>query len=722
VISDWSLPRFSALDALDVLKQSGKDLPFIIASGTIGEESAVVGMRAGAHDYVLKSNLKRLGVAIEREVRDHADRTARRAAEQALRESEARYRRIVETTSDGVVVTDVNATLTYVNDRAAAMLGYDAAELLGRPLVELVPAETCADMEAMFAQQEQGVAVHTERTFVRKEGRRICVHIDSAAIFDNAGRYEGRLAMLRDVTARRDADEALRVSEARLARLAESGLMGIIVANSSGAIVEANDTFLAMLGYARADVAAGALDWAKLTPPEWSTHYLIIGDELRLHGRSAPREKEYLRKDGTRVPVLVGVATLDPPYAISIAIDLSDRKRAERQLRETEDQLLQAQKMEAVGRLAGGVAHDFNNLLSVILTCSEFLLDEMKPHDPMREDAEEIQKAAQRAANLTRQLLLFSRQQVIEPKVLDLNVLLTEMHKLLERVLGEDVELQTRTARSLGRVMVDPTSIEQVVMNLVVNARDAMPKGGKLTIETGDVVLDDEFARTHIGVELGPHVMLAVSDNGVGMDKATVARIFEPFFTTKEMGKGTGLGLSTVFGIVKQSGGTVWVYSEPQHGTTFKVFLPRIDAPTDVIQSTLPPATLRGSETILLVEDEAQVRAVARGILVRRGYDVLEASNAGEALLLCERHPSVIHMLLTDVVMPQMSGPELAKRLARERPCMKVLCMSGYTDDSIVRHGVLEQHFAFLQKPITPDTLTRKVREVLDAPVETPTP
>jgi CheY-like chemotaxis protein len=364
--------------------------------------------------------------------------------------------------------------------------------------------------------------------------------------------------------------------------------------------------------------------------------------------------------------------------------------------------------------LAGGVAHDFNNVLSVILSYGDFILADLKPSDPLQTDVEEIRKAALRAAGLTRQLLMFSRQQVVEPRVLDLHEVLTGMDKMLQRILGEDVELVSLPPKSIGRVKADPSHIEQVILNLVVNARDAMPKGGKLTIETGNVVLDDSYALGHLPTKTGPYVMLAVTDTGTGMDRETQKRIFEPFFTTKAMGKGTGLGLSTVFGIVQQSGGNIWIYSEPGKGTTFKIYLPRVDQEVDIPRPPTAPATLRGTETILLVEDEEQVRVIALNILRRQGYQVISAQNAGEALLICERHPGAIDLLLTDVVMPQMSGPELAKRLGQTRPDMRVLCMSGYTDDSIVRHGVLETGVAFVQKPITPALLSRKVREVLD--------
>jgi PAS domain S-box-containing protein len=425
------------------------------------------------------------------------------------------------------------------------------------------------------------------------------------------------------------------------------------------------------------------------------------------------------RKDGGLVAVSVSVAPiLDDSGSVvgasKTARDLTAQHRADEALRRTEEQLRQAQKMEAVGRFAGGIAHDFNNVLSVILSYSEMLLGDLKPSDPTSTDIQEIRKAAQRAADLTRQLLMFSRQQIIAPRVLDLNEVLAGLDKMLRRILGEDVDLVFVPAPALGRILADPSNVEQIIMNLVVNARDAMPVGGKLTIETNNVELDEAYASEHLGTAPGPHVMLAVTDTGSGMDAATQARIFEPFFTTKEAGKGTGLGLSTVFGIVQQSSGSVWVYSEPDKGTTFKVYFPRNEVAVDLEVPAPAPLTLRGSETILLVEDQEQVRIVAHSILKRNGYRVIVAQNAGEALLVCERHPGRIQLLLTDVVMPQMSGPELARRLGSTRPDMKVLCMSGYTDDSIVRHGVLDSGFAFLQKPFTPESLTRKVREVLD--------
>jgi two-component system cell cycle sensor histidine kinase/response regulator CckA len=395
--------------------------------------------------------------------------------------------------------------------------------------------------------------------------------------------------------------------------------------------------------------------------------------------------------------------------------ELAERQRAEAALRKTEEQLRQAQKMEAIGRLAGSVAHDFNNLLSVILSYSSLMLGEIKAVDPLRADLESIKKSGEKAAELTRQLLAFSRQQVMAPRVVDLNEVVVDSERMLRRLLGEDIELIVHPSRSLSRVKVDPGQVDQVILNLAINARDAMPSGGKLTIEMRDVVLDESYTTEHFEATVGPHVMLAVSDTGIGMDKQTQARIFEPFFTTKELGKGTGLGLSTVFGIVKQSGGNIWVYSEPGGGTTFKVYLPVVEGGEVEALEVLPPTTLHGTETILLVEDQDDVRRVAHAILRKFGYHVIEARNAGEALLSCERHPRTIHLLLTDVVMPQMSGRELAERLIPLRPEMKVLYMSGYTDNAIVHHGILDSGIAYLQKPILPDALARRVREVLDA-------
>ena len=393
---------------------------------------------------------------------------------------------------------------------------------------------------------------------------------------------------------------------------------------------------------------------------------------------------------------------------IILSIDVTEGLKLEQQLRH-------AQKMEAIGRLAGSVAHDFNNLLTVILSHSELMLDELSEVDPMRREVEPVRWAGRRAAELTRQLLAFSRHQVQEPALIDLNDTLEVSERMLRRLLGADIELVVDYGREVPKVIADPGQIDQVVMNLAINARDAMPEGGKLTIETRAIEVDGEYIAEHFGAEPGRYALLAVSDTGVGMDGETQARIFEPYFTTKEPGKGTGLGLSTVFGIVRQSGGMIWVYSEPGAGTTFKIYLPQArGAATGPLTRRPVPTRLEGTETILVTEDQAQVREVAATILRRFGYHVLLAANAGEALLISEQHPRPIHLLLTDIIMPRMRGPELAERLKAMRPGLRVLYMSGYTDTSVIQHALIDPDVAFVQKPIVPQRLGERVRAVLD--------
>jgi signal transduction histidine kinase/CheY-like chemotaxis protein/HAMP domain-containing protein len=393
-----------------------------------------------------------------------------------------------------------------------------------------------------------------------------------------------------------------------------------------------------------------------------------------------------------------------------------ERTDALEALYNTEKQLLQSQKLEAVGRLAGGISHDFNNLLTVILGYSDIIRRNLQEAHPLRRNVEEIVRASERAASLTRQLLAFSRKQVMQPKVFDLNTVITDLEKMLRRMIGEDVELRVTLESELGNIKADPVQLEQVIMNLAVNARDAMPKGGKLSIETSNVYLDESYAREHVAVVPGDYVMLAISDTGCGMGEETRQHIFEPFFTTKEQGKGTGLGLSMVYGIVRQSGGNIWVYSEEGRGTTFKIYFPRVTANAEEYKRTSQALDVPGgSETILLVEDAAMVRQLARQVLESAGYRVLEAANAEAAIDLCERiNGDKIDLLLTDVVMPGMSGNEMSRILLEKQPEMPVLYMSGYTDDAIVQHGVLEPGISFLQKPFTPGALALKVREVLD--------
>jgi PAS domain S-box-containing protein len=584
VLSDYSMPGFDAPEALRILRERDLDLPFIIISGTIGEETAVTALQSGADDFLIKGKLGRLGTAIERSRREHAVRVARRAAEQALRESEERYRRIIETTNEGVWLLDQAGRTSFVNQRLSGLLGHSPAELLGQPLLDFVHEASKASVREGITAQQPGALSQMESRLVCADGKELWVLLDATPLLEPAG--------------------------------------------SAGTLV--------------------------------------------------------------------------------MVTDISVRKRLEEQLR-------QSQKMEAVGNLAGGVAHDFNNLLSVILGYAELVIAELKPGDPIKADLEELNLAALRARDLTKQLLAFSRRQVLEPRTLDLNQVLRGMETMLRRLVREDIELAFLTAPTLGRVFADSGQVEQIVMNLLVNARDAIDGTGNITIETRNSELDAEYAATHHGVAAGQYVMLAVSDTGSGMDAATQERIFEPFFTTKSQDGGTGLGLSTVFGIVKQSDGHIWVYSEPGKGTTFRIYLPRTEGTVQDLARAESPFTLRGTETILIVEDQEQVRTLMRVVLRRHGYNVLEAPNGGEALMICEKFPATIHLLLTDVVMPRISGRELAERLTPLRPEMGVIYVSGYTENTIVHHGVLDAGVAFLQKPITPEALSRKVRQFLDA-------
>ncbi len=708
VISDWAVPGFSALEALAIVRATANDVPFIIVSGTIGEELAVEAMRAGAHDYVLKDKLARLAPAIEREIRESRLRADHRR-------QEARFRALIEKSAEAVLLTGRDAAIGYASPAASSIFGRSTEELVGKRTLDFVHPEDRERVVSMMASvrgPDHVVGTTVEFRLVRPDGAVRCVAATGTNLLDDPS-VGAVVANMRDVTDTLRAAEELRAAQARFSRLSESGVIGIITADVHGKILDANDAYANMIGYPREALVSGEVGWASLIPPDLYEVTARASAELVERGVVASFESAAIHKNGTRVPMLVGLAMLEYPVTIAFAVDLSEKKRAEQELRKTEEQLRQAQKMEAIGRLAGGIAHDFNNVLSVVLSYAEMLLADLTPDDLRHGDVQEIFRAGQRAADLTRQLLMFSRQEVVEPKVLDLNELMASVDKMLQRLLGEDVELVTCAGVQLGKIRADPSSIEQVVMNLVVNARDAMPTGGKLTIETTNVVLDDDYVRTHVGTHPGPHVLLAVTDTGIGMDAATKARIFEPFFTTKPKEKGTGLGLSTVFGIVHQAGGSIWVYSEPGMGTTFKVYLPCIEGTIATSRSRVA-APAGGTETILLVEDESQVRVVARGILRRQGYTVIEAARANEAIKLCEQHAGEIHLLLTDVVMPQMGGPALATHLQQLRPTMKVLCMSGYTDDSVVRHGILSSDIAFLQKPFTTESLARKVREVLD--------
>jgi two-component system, cell cycle sensor histidine kinase and response regulator CckA len=635
------------------------------------------------------------------------DVTDRQRAEQALRTSEMRYRRLFEAAKDGILILDPDSgRIVDVNPFMSELTGYARDEFLAKELWEIGLFRDVTASKIAFAElQSRQFVRHEDLPLATRAGGKVDVEFVS-----NVYLVDGKKVIqcnIRDITARKRAE----TEHARLAMAIEQAEEAVVITDARGVIEYVNPAFETGTGYPRAAVLgrtpavlkSGVQD-AEFYEELWAT--ISAGKTWRGRMVNLKRDGTLYSEDATISPVrnLAGVIT----SYVGVNRDVTERLALDAQL-------LQAQKMEAVGRLAGGVAHDFNNVLSVILSYAELVASDLPPDSPSRADLEEIRLAGQRAVGLTRQLLAFSRQQVLELKVLDLSDSLRGMEKMIARLIGADVTLTILAASGLWNVKADPGQFEQILMNLAVNARDAMPRGGQLTIETKNLEVDDEYARAHGGMKAGDYVVTAVSDTGNGMDAATQARIFEPFFTTKEIGKGTGLGLATVFGIVQQSGGHTWVFSAPGMGTTFKVYLPRCSGLADQATVTRTEPAERGSETVLLVEDEEQVRHVTRDILRRQGYVVLEASNGGEAMLICEQHGARIQLLLTDVVLPRMSGRQLAERLATMRPHMRVLFMSGYTDDAILLRGILDSGLAFLQKPLTPTSLSRRVRDVLDA-------
>ena len=589
VLADYTVPGFGGMAALEILRHEAPAIPLIIVTGSLNEETAAECIKAGAADYVLKTNLVRLPSAVRGALAFAQSEADKQAAESALRTSERRFRALVEASWDAVALFAADGSILYGSPATTRLLGYDLAEFVGRNAFEFIHPD-----------DQQGV----------------------------------------------------------VARLTE------------------------VMAQSRAQVSVAA----RVRHKNGSWRYLE------------------------------GVFTnlLDDPSVGAIVNNYRDVTER----RNLEEQVILAQKLEAVGRLAGGVAHDFNNILTAIGGYTDLLLADLPENDRRRHDVEEIYQAAQRAAGLTQQLLAFSRRQVMQPKVVDLNALVTEIEKMLRRLIGEDILFATVLHPRVGNVRADPGKLEQVIVNLAVNARDAMLDGGRLTIETRNVELDDSYVADHPSVAPGPYVLLAVTDTGVGMDEETKGHIFEPFFTTKARGKGTGLGLATVYGIVNQTGGHIWPYSEPGRGTTMRVYLPRVDVPADPIErrGEAAPEVLRGDETILLVEDEEPVRSVTRQLLERNGYTVFEAADGPAALALvgAENGGVQFDLLLTDVIMPGMSGRQLADQLTSQRPDLLVLFMSGYTDDAVVRHGMLEPGLAYLEKPYRPAALLRKMRHLLD--------
>jgi len=643
------------------------------------------------------------------------DQTEERAAQRALKESEERYRTLVEEGFDGIFIQK-GSKITFANRPLSEMLGYNRGELEGKDhwLVYHPDYQKFTRERANARMRGEAVPSQYQVKLQRKDGSSFDGEVLARRIM--FGDDPGIQVWVRDITERKCAEEERRKSEEFQRAIVACSPVALYSLDQDGNVITWNASAERMFGWTTEEIVGKPLG---VVPEDKQEEFREIRRRVMLGQTFLNLETIRRKKDGTRLDVSLSTAPIIDAEGnvidiMSHVVDITERKRAEQEMAALQEQLRQSQKMEAIGQLAGGIAHDFNNLLTIISGSAQLSLLDLQEGDPLKANLEEIRRASDRAADLTRQLLAFSRKQILEMKVLDMNQVLERLDKMLRRVIGEDIALEVIPAEPLGKVKADPGQMEQVWMNLVVNARDAMPEGGKLTIETANVELDEEYARRHIAVKPGSYVMLSVSDTGMGMTPEVKERLFEPFFTTKEMGKGTGLGLSTVYGIVKQSGGNIWVYSEPGQGTTFKIYLPQVDEPLEELREEEIREIPHGSETVLVVEDEETVRKLAVRILKRQGYKVLEAEDGGKAFMLCEKFKEAIHLILTDVVMPGMSGRKLAERLKEIHPEAKVLYMSGYTDNAILHHGVLEPGIQFLQKPFTVEGLSRKVREALD--------
>ena len=633
-----------------------------------------------------------------------------------LSESQQVFRLISENAADMIAVVDVEGRRIYNSQSYERVLGYSPEDLQKSSAFEQIhPEDRERVREASLEARRTGAGRTLEYRMRHKDGSWRVLESTARIIPSASGIPEKLVIVNRDITERKRAVEALRVSEASFRSVVEDAPYGIYQADDEGHFLRVNPALQRMLGYSTTD----ELQNVNLEKEIFRRLQDFRGmrETLHSHDEFKELEIEWRKKDGTPITVRcsgrrVREENEGSAFHEVFAEDVTDKRVLEAQLR-------MAGKMEAIGRLSGGIAHDFNNILGVMIGYSQLLKRKMQSEPNLLEYADEIEKAGQRAASLTRQLLAFSRQQILTPTVLDLNTLVADMEKMLPRLIGEDIAVRIELGARLGTVRADRGQVEQVIMNLAVNARDAMPSGGTLLIETANRDLDELYARDHPGARLGRYVMLSVHDSGVGMDRETISHIFEPFFTTKELGKGTGLGLATVYGIVKQSGGYIGVDSHPGKGACFQVFLPRVNEPITRSSEILAPAPeTKSSETILLAEDSDPLRKLAKSLLEGHGFEVLAAQNGEEALDLARDHTGHIHLLLTDVVMPGINGRVLAERLLVARPGTKILYMSGYTDSFIAGHGVLDRSTNLLYKPFTEEKLIERVRGVLDAGVE----
>ncbi len=709
ILSDYSVPRFDGMAALSLARQQAPSVPFLIVTGSVNEETAVGCMKAGATDYLLKSNLARIGPAIEGALARVRARDEKARAEEALHRSEANLRAIFNNSLQAFLLIDPDGTIQALNSTAVEW----STRLLGRPLHEGAQvADFVPEAVDAFRAALAGEVRHVERCLADTDGSELWFETTHAPVVDERGSVIGVCLNARDVSTRKQAERALRESEARYRDLFDHASDLVCATDPEGRFLYVNRAWHQAIGLSDGDL--GRRRFLDVLHPDSRDRYELVVQRA-LAGETLTHVELVLVTDsGTAITVEGNLScTLEsgrPVMLRGIYRDVTERKRVE-------DQLRRAERMQAAGRLAGGMAHEVNNMMTGVIGFSEFLLRSFAEDDVRRGEVQEIIRAGTRASDVTRQLLAFTRQQLLHPEMLDVNGVVSSLEKMLRRSLGEDHVLELKLASGVGEIRADRGQLEQVLLNLTLNARDAMPAHGRVTITTGQATLDEVYAQAHagIGIPPGEYVFLSVTDTGSGMTPDVHARIFEPFFTTKPVGQGTGLGLSTVYGIVKQSEGFIWCYTEPRLGSTFKIYLPQAGARALPTPPAGPLAELRGgSETILVVEDEDVVRALACRGLREQGYTVLEARHGHEALDRLAEGRHTIDLVISDVVMPQLGGRELGARLAILQPELPILYMSGYTGDDVIQRGLLEPGMPFQQKPFTPEGLARKVREMLD--------
>ncbi|MFH1985280.1 MAG: PAS domain S-box protein [Pseudomonadota bacterium] len=715
ILADYKLPAYDGLSALRLAQEHCPEIPFIFVSGTMGEEAAIEALTHGATDYVLKQNLARLATAVQRALQEARIWRERRQAREALhssnemlKASEARYIDLYDNAPDMYLSADAQtAAITTCNQTLADTLGYPKAEIIGRSIYEIYhPACLDRAKQAHTEFLERGEIHDRELQLRKKDGSKLDVSLNVSAVRAKDGAIVSSRATLRDITERKQAEASIR----QLSQAIEQSPVSIVITNTAGSIEFVNAKFTQVTGYAVAEALGQnprILKSGETAADEYERLWKTISSGGVWRGEFINRKKngELFREQATIAPVR-NADNLITHY-VAVKEDITERKNLEAQLS-------QAQKMEVVGQLAGGVAHDFNNMLGVIIGYTEMLLELEDLDDLLREYLDEILAAGHRSTDITRQLLAFARKQTVVPKILDLNETVERMLKMLRRLIGEHIELAWLPGAKLWPVKMDPSQIDQILANLCVNARDAIAGVGNVTIETQTADFDEVYCADHRGFIPGEYVVLAVSDNGSGMDKPTMDKIFEPFFTTKPVGKGTGLGLATVYGIVKQNDGFINVTSGPGHGSTFKIYLPRYTvAVGQALAARHTPSGLMGHATILIVEDEISHLTMVKLILEGYGYRVLAASTPDDALLMASEYSGGIHLLLTDVVMPEMNGLALANKMTALLPDILCLYMSGYSGDIIAHHGIIEAGGHFIQKPFSKQALAEKVREVL---------